>query len=231
VAASKKAGLDGGSPTPLAILDTAERLFAQYGIAAVSNRRVAEEAGAANNFAVGYHFGTKEDLVLAVMRRHNEPLERWRAENVRELAGSDDPHAYIAALARQLPAYLAQLDPPSYLARFSVQTMTDPAWRQVAMANLATSPAEVALLAGLHAAVRHTDLGLTPEVLDARVDVMSFLVTQVCADHERLGERSRFRSWEEVGDFLVDAACGLMLAPVHSGQSATGRRGGRRPSG
>ena len=49
------------------ILTTAERLFAEHGVA-VSNRQISEAAGQANNFAVGYHFGTKTDLVLAIVR-------------------------------------------------------------------------------------------------------------------------------------------------------------------
>ena len=39
------------------ILTAAERLFAEYGVLAVSNRQVGEAAGQGNNAAVGYHFG------------------------------------------------------------------------------------------------------------------------------------------------------------------------------
>ncbi|MGO4759077.1 TetR family transcriptional regulator, partial [Streptomyces sp. 2MCAF27] len=53
------------SATRELILTAAERLFAERGVYAVSNRQVSEAAGQGNNAAVGYHFGTKADLVRA----------------------------------------------------------------------------------------------------------------------------------------------------------------------
>src|SRR5205085_1616816 len=49
------------SSTQEAILVAAERLYAEHGMFAVSNRQVSEAAGQGNNAAVGYHFGTKTD--------------------------------------------------------------------------------------------------------------------------------------------------------------------------
>lgn len=54
------------------ILNAAERLFAEHGVYAVSNRRVSEAAQQGNNAAVGYHFGTKADLVRAIARKHEQ---------------------------------------------------------------------------------------------------------------------------------------------------------------
>ena len=48
------------------LLDTAERLYAERGLAQVSNRQIAEAAGQANNSVVAYHVGTKADLVAAL---------------------------------------------------------------------------------------------------------------------------------------------------------------------
>ena len=56
------------------ILTTAERLFAEYGIEVVSNRQISEAAGQGNNAAVNYHFGTKADLVRAIMAGHNKDI-------------------------------------------------------------------------------------------------------------------------------------------------------------
>jgi AcrR family transcriptional regulator len=46
----------------------------------VSNRQISEAAGQGNNTAVGYHFGTKTDLIRAILRRHREPVEARRKE-------------------------------------------------------------------------------------------------------------------------------------------------------
>ena len=60
---------DRASTTRVAILTAAERLYAEHGVFAVSNRQVSEAAGQGNNAAVGYHFGTKTDLVRAIEER------------------------------------------------------------------------------------------------------------------------------------------------------------------
>jgi hypothetical protein len=139
------------------------------------------------------------------------------------LAGTSDPRGYVATLVRQLPAYLAALDPPTYVARFSQQALTDPVWREIALREAAT-PADAALRSGLRASLRGNDLGLTADVMAARVEAVDILVPRVCAEHERLGGRSRFRSWDAVADFLEDAGCGLALAPVIAGRRPSDKR-------
>lgn len=66
------------------ILLTAERLFADAGIAATSLRAITADAGV-NLAAVNYHFGSKDGLVEAVYRRHLEPLNAARMQNLQEL--------------------------------------------------------------------------------------------------------------------------------------------------
>jgi AcrR family transcriptional regulator len=64
------------------ILDAAERLFAAHGFAGTSLRAVTKEAGV-NLAAVHYHFGTKEDLLRAVLSRIVIPVNRERLEMLR----------------------------------------------------------------------------------------------------------------------------------------------------
>ncbi|MBV7477549.1 TetR/AcrR family transcriptional regulator [Pseudomonas sp. PDM31] len=54
-------------PTKKLIINTAEQLFADYGIDAVSLRQIAADANQANNYAIQYHFGTKAELVSAIL--------------------------------------------------------------------------------------------------------------------------------------------------------------------
>jgi AcrR family transcriptional regulator len=75
------------------ILDAAERLFAAHGFAGTSLRAVTKAAGA-NLAAVHYHFGTKEDLLRAVLSRIVVPINRERLallEQVEAAAGDDPP--------------------------------------------------------------------------------------------------------------------------------------------
>ncbi|QFG22258.1 TetR/AcrR family transcriptional regulator [Actinomadura sp. WMMB 499] len=67
------------SGTRAALIDAATRLMLDEGYAAVTTRKVAAKAGA-NPALVYYHFGTMDDLFLAVFRRGAEAsLERLEA--------------------------------------------------------------------------------------------------------------------------------------------------------
>src|SRR5262245_38883527 len=61
------------------IVAAAERLFAEHGVAGTSVRAITEQAQV-NVAAVNYHFGTKENLVRAVIARRLSGLEAARAE-------------------------------------------------------------------------------------------------------------------------------------------------------
>jgi AcrR family transcriptional regulator len=96
--AGRPTRMDRGSATRDLILDTAERLFAERGIHMVSNRQISDASGQGNSAAVGYHFGTKADLVRAIARRHSDDLERIRVHMVAEAAGSTDIRDWVACL-------------------------------------------------------------------------------------------------------------------------------------
>src|SRR3546814_3154877 len=72
------------SSTREAILDTAETLFAQQGHDGTSMRQITSEAGV-NLAAVNYHFGSKEALVQAVLKRRLAILNQERLRLLDEL--------------------------------------------------------------------------------------------------------------------------------------------------
>ena len=57
-----------GEATRLALLDAAEELLISKGVVGISTRKVADRAGV-NQALVHYHFGTIEELLLAVLER------------------------------------------------------------------------------------------------------------------------------------------------------------------
>ena len=59
------------------IMDTAEHCFAEQGIATTSVRTICREAGV-NLGAITYHFGSKDNLVMAIFRRRAVPLIQER---------------------------------------------------------------------------------------------------------------------------------------------------------
>ncbi|MCB0317827.1 MAG: TetR family transcriptional regulator [Bdellovibrionales bacterium] len=65
--------------TPERILNAAEKLFAENGISTVSIRSIVEEAGV-NVALVNYHFGSKDELVSAVIKRRLSQINKKRFE-------------------------------------------------------------------------------------------------------------------------------------------------------
>lgn len=73
------------------ILDAAEHLFAERGYRGTSVRAITDLAGV-NLAAVGYHFGSKAELMSAVARRVVEPINTAQCAGLdRLLAGTADP--------------------------------------------------------------------------------------------------------------------------------------------
>lgn len=66
--------------TRLALMRAAEQLFAQQGVDRVSLREIAIAAGQRNVSAATYHFGSKRELIEAILERHTLPLQsKWPA--------------------------------------------------------------------------------------------------------------------------------------------------------
>src|SRR5512142_3230435 len=63
----------GSSATKVRILDAAETLFMEHGFEATTLRQITSAAGV-NLAAAHYHFGSKEDLFEAVLKRRLDPM-------------------------------------------------------------------------------------------------------------------------------------------------------------
>lgn len=201
-----------GNETREFILATAERLFAEQGVAAVSNRQVSEAAGQANNFAVGYHFGTKADLVLAIVRRHAPAIEQRRAEMLVAIKGSSNLRDWVGCLVRPLTDHLASLGSPSWYARFIAQVTIDPAFRRMVVDETVASASMQETIEGLTRCMPV----LPEDVREERGDMSRQLIVHMCAERERAlqaGTATPRATWEAAAVGLVDALVGLWLAP------------------
>ncbi|MFJ9824686.1 helix-turn-helix domain-containing protein [Streptomyces sp. NPDC101160] len=110
--------------TKLSLIATAERLFAEHGINAVSLRKIAVDAGQRNDNAVTYHFGSKQGLVDAILEHRQVPIDARRLALIgafdREGRG-DEPYAIAEAFARPLVELLVGAPTGSWYLRFCVQ--------------------------------------------------------------------------------------------------------------
>ncbi len=193
------------------ILSAAERLFAEHGVSAVSNRQVSEAAGQGNNAAVGYHFGTKADLVRAIARRHAEPVDRIRERMLAGIGDSADVRDWVACLVRPVTEHLAAQGTPTWCARFIAQVVTDPSLRAIIAEETQGSLRKV--MAGFHRCLPELPAGVRAE----RGDMAWHLITHVCAERERAlakGASTPRPSWNDTATGLIDALVGLWLAPV-----------------
>jgi len=96
--------------TRLALMRAAEQLFAQQGVDRVSLREIAIAAGQRNVSAATYHFGSKRELIEAILERHSVPVQDTWAP-----ALAEDPehrlglHELIELLVRPM---VAKIDDP-----------------------------------------------------------------------------------------------------------------------
>ncbi|MGW0583427.1 TetR family transcriptional regulator [Streptomyces sp. NPDC002920] len=205
------------SATREALLDAAERLFAEYGVHAVANRQISLAAGQGNNAAVSYHFGTKMDLVRAVARRHAERIEVGRLRMMAEVGDSADLRDWMACAVRPVTEHLEALGTPSWYARFIAQVTSDPALRaDMTEAFAAASPSMEKLQDGLNRCLPD----LPPEVHAERAAMTRHLITQMTAERERAladNKQTARASWREAANGLIDAVVALWRAPVTRG--------------
>ncbi|TDD43984.1 TetR/AcrR family transcriptional regulator [Kribbella antibiotica] len=210
---AKVARTDRTSATRELILDTAERMFAERGIHEVSNRQISEAAGQGNNTAVGYHFGTKTDLIRAVLRRHSAAIEERRAEMVVAAQGSRELRDWVECLVRPSTDYLASMGVPTWMARFNAQLMTDPALREEIYDELLIPPSMLQIIDALNECIGEQSMPVRME----RGAMARIMIVQMLADYERdlaEGRATARTSWHDMATGLIDGIVGIWTAPV-----------------
>ena len=146
------------------ILDAAEHLFAERGFRGTSVRAITDHAGA-NLAAVGYHFGSKAELLAAVIRRVTGPIIAAQDAGLdRLLARTPDPpaaelvEAFAGPLFDKMPA---DAEGGARTSRLIVTIFGDPAEE---MRNW-TGPAEDTVRDRYLAAFGRALPGLSPQEL------------------------------------------------------------------
>jgi AcrR family transcriptional regulator len=211
--ASRTVRTERASNTREAILAAAERLFAEHGVYAVSNRQVSEAAGQGNNAAVGYHFGTKEDLVRAIEQKHRAPIERLLARMVGDIDGSTELRDWIACIVCSLTEHLDQLGNPTWYARFAAQALADPAYQKIVVKDALGAPSLLSVVEGITRCLPDLPMAVVTE----RNIMVRNLMMHTCADFERAfaeGTAVPRRNWSAVASGLIDAIVGLWQAPI-----------------
>lgn len=94
------------------IMDAGLRLFARRGIDGVTVRQIAEAAGQKNHGALVYHFGSKEDLVRAVIAHGARLIDDLRCTMLDEAEASGGPHSVLDVVRLLVYSSLPSASPP-----------------------------------------------------------------------------------------------------------------------
>jgi AcrR family transcriptional regulator len=200
-----------GDVARAALLDAAERLFAEQGIEAVSLRDICAAAGQRNHSAAQYHFGDRRGVVAAVFERRmgtvNERrqamLDDWDAAGDRA-----DVAGLVAALAIPLTEVVAETG--GWYGRFLARTQWDPFAGEV-VANLPVSASYRRALELLTAA-----MDLPRDLRRLRLDQVDTLLIGTVAGWEWRGHRGARRvALADLQADLVSTLCAVVGAPTN----------------
>ncbi len=128
MAASSKPKTRSRRNTKAALIQAAERLFAERGLGAVSARDIMREAGARNESALHYHFGDMEALIKEIFWGRYQAIEQSRLDYIEQLDQSEAGQSIQAIMyAATAPLFEACLSENGRLfAFFCVQLSADP---------------------------------------------------------------------------------------------------------
>jgi len=199
-------------PARRQLLDTALRLFAAQGIAAVSLREIRLAAKQRNAGALHYHFGSKEGLLRALLERELPPVVARRRVLLAEatLASPGDLRPIAAIFV--LP--FAEMATGSEHDRSVVQLINQ------LHADVSLSFSQITDLVGDTAIGAASNLlrsrigGVPAEILAERISVANSVFLHAAALRARGGSREQRLGDRAFRENLVDMFHGALIAPV-----------------
>jgi TetR/AcrR family transcriptional regulator, regulator of cefoperazone and chloramphenicol sensitivity len=189
------------------LVEAAEHLFARKGVHQATTREVLALAGQRNVSALTYHFGTREQLLWAILERHNVGLEEGRQAWLSEAVGDTPTHDLVSALVVPYAACLDSDDGRDYLRIVAQLTDMFPMWRSPPV----TAPVLNAVLEVLEQRASGSAASQRQRVVG-----MMMLMTTACAERARaLAEGDEVElSADAFVTGLVDMIVALLEAPV-----------------
>jgi AcrR family transcriptional regulator len=200
------------------MIDAAERLVAERGLAAMTLREVQAAAGQRNKSAAQYHFGSKGGLVEAVVSARMGVVGRARRELLDEIGPEPDRRELVEALVLPLAEHVLSGHRRSHWARFVVQAANDPTFAEVVRRSFEGSSFRE-VRAGLVASLDHLPEVLRPRRVDHALGLVTASLAALEAGTPAGDGRPALPAAVQVVD-LVDMALGVLEAPA-SGATVT----------
>lgn len=114
--------------TRIALIEAAERLIAEKGLADVSTREILQEAGQRNQSALQYHFGSKDGLISATINERTKQIDRVRQEMLDNIEGTPTLRQLFEVLILPLGDLLNDQAAGANYLNFLSQAITQPTW-------------------------------------------------------------------------------------------------------
>ena len=194
------------------LLRAAEHLFARHGLD-VPIREIHALAGQKNASAIQYHFGSKEELVQAIIERHAPTPDDMVAVRKDLEERQADPRSFVEAIVRRLCGYLGNDESRDYI-RFSFHYLQQTSLRAVLAQE--TQHHSMAAVYAETELVRRMFPGLPERLVRERaVASMSFVALEV-AERARLIDDASTEGVLDEDEFianLVDMAAAILTAP------------------
>jgi AcrR family transcriptional regulator len=189
-----------------AMIDAAERIVAERGLAALTLREVQTESGQANKSAAQYHFGSRQGLLEAVLEDRGRPVDEMRRAALHELEALETPTTpqLVEALVRPLAAATIYRRDSCH-ARFLAQAIFAPELSELMAARLRAGIVQEIwdrLVLGSR---------LPRSTAMQRMSSVVVLTLSTLAAHE--GRRMTRRAADLVVRDLVDTCVGVLEAP------------------
>jgi AcrR family transcriptional regulator len=216
-----------GDATRNRLLDAAEQLFGERGVAGVSLREIRIASGARNTAALQFHFGSREGLIDALTKRHlpriAEIQDRIYAE-MGEAGRLDDPRTQVEILVRPVAEYLTLGSSERAWVKIQAELGTQPKMRLLDMVTYAPTAA----LAAGNALFEQLTADLPAQLAVERMILSAQVMVHVCAARARVlddPEQAASAIPDDVFlENLIDMILGALTAPVGAATTARVRR-------
>ena len=192
---------------------TAERLFAEHGIDAVSLRQINTEAGQRNLSATLYHFGSKEALIDIIYDFRMERVNGRRLERLTHIESENrqgDVHALIEGVVMPIVEEVTGSDGGTHYIRFLAQVIGHP---QLRLDSLWSSR-HADGLSRIVTHMRNSLPQLPAPLISLRIGLMWEQVIHALADQDLLRENAAQASHALFVSNLIDVVASGLKAPV-----------------
>jgi AcrR family transcriptional regulator len=162
--------------TRLRLVEAAEHLFARRGLHQATTREILSVAGQRNVSALTYHFGTREQLLWAILERHSDGLEAGRGAWLTEPVDAMPTRDLVSALVVPYAGCLDTAAGRDYLRIVAQLTDVFPMWR--------SGPVAAPVLNAVLEVLEERAAGTAPSQRQ-RVVGMMMLMTTACAERAR----------------------------------------------